>query len=202
MRAGLRPLVSKQGVGKPEEEDADDLYPGAFPAAGARSLRTISSYHPVSSRFHDIDLIVINGNETELCNVDGLRGFCRNITVLPDPEAILTICFRRVAPTRISVAMDPPLSVVAHNGSMVTRGIVEATKGEHYDAVVWAGADLLPNLIDALPSISAGKVFVDFIDSPSLWGNTEGGSNFPHRASGPVRTLEDAPMGTEGYHAS
>jgi glycosyltransferase involved in cell wall biosynthesis len=63
----------------------------------------------------------------------------------------------------------PPISVVSHNGSKVTRGIIEATKKEHYDTVVWAGGYLLPNLFAALPSMSVGKVFVDFIDSPFLW---------------------------------
>jgi len=63
----------------------------------------------------------------------------------------------------------PPLSVVAHDGSMVTRGIVEATRGEQYDAMVWVGGDLLSYLVDALPSMSVGKIFIDFIDSPFLW---------------------------------
>jgi len=34
---------------------------------------------------------------------------------------------------------------------------------------VWVGSDLLPYLMDALPSMSVGKVFIDFIDSPYLW---------------------------------
>jgi glycosyltransferase involved in cell wall biosynthesis len=62
-----------------------------------------------------------------------------------------------------------PLFVVAHGGSVITRGIVEATKGERYDAFVWTGVDLLPHLMDALPSMSVGRVIVDFIDSPFLW---------------------------------
>jgi glycosyltransferase involved in cell wall biosynthesis len=122
------------------------------------------------SRFHDIDVIVISGNEAELCHVDGLRELCRKISVLPDPRCNAHAVFSKGRTyANYLLPWTPPLSMVAHGGSTVTRGIVEATKGANYDAVVWAGAELLPNLLDALPSISAGKVFVDFIDSPSLW---------------------------------
>jgi glycosyltransferase involved in cell wall biosynthesis len=131
------------------------------------------------SRFHDIDLIVINGNAAELCHVDGLREYCRKITVLPDPRCNPHRMFSKGRTyANFLLPWTPPLSMVAHSGSMVTRGVVEATKGEHYDVVVWVGADLLPHLMDGLPSISAGKVFVDFIDSPSLWGARGGGSTF------------------------
>ena len=123
------------------------------------------------SRFHDIDLIVINGNAAELSHVEGLREYCRKISVLPDPRCNHhDVLSKGRTYANFLLPWTPPLSMVAHRGSMVTRGIVEATKGEHYDAVVWAGAELLPNMMDALPSISAGNVIVDFIDSPSLWG--------------------------------
>ncbi len=122
------------------------------------------------SRSHDIDLIVINGNAAELRHVDGLREFCRKISILPDPRCNPHHMFSKGRTyANFLLPWTPPLSMVAHGGSMLTRGIVEAIKGERYDAVVWAGAELLPNLMDALPSITAGKVFVDFIDSPSLW---------------------------------
>lgn len=122
------------------------------------------------SRSHDIDLIVINGNPDELRHVDGLREYCRKISVLPDPQRCRHHLFSKgLTYANFLLPWTPPLSVVAHGRSMVIRGIVEATKGEHYDAVVWAGGELLPNLMDALPSMSVGRVIVDFIDSPFLW---------------------------------
>jgi len=131
------------------------------------------------SRSHDIDLIVINGNAAELCHVDGLREYCRKITVLPDPRCNPHRMFSKGRTyANFLLPWTPPLSMVAHSGWMVTRGVVEATNGVHYDAVVWVGGELLPHLMDALPSISADKVFVDFIDSPSLWGARGGGSTF------------------------
>ena len=121
---------------------------------------------------HDIDLVVISGKKEELRNLDGLKPFCRKISVIPSPRqahnSVLTKCMTYA---RFLSPFTPPLSFVAHDGSMVTRRILEATKGEHFDAVVWAGADLLPHLMGALPSMSVGKVFVDFIDSPTLWAS-------------------------------
>lgn len=132
------------------------------------------------SRFNDIDLIVINGNATELCHLDGLREFCRKISVLHDPRCSShDVISKGRTYAKFLLPWTPPLAMVAHGGSKVTRGIVEATKGEHYDAVVLVGGELLPHLMDALPSISAGKVIVDFIDSPSLWvARGGGGSTF------------------------
>ncbi len=121
---------------------------------------------------HDIDLVVISGREKELRNLEGLKPFCRKISVIPSPRqahnSLLTKCMTYA---RFLSPFTPPLSFVAHDGSMATRRILEVTKGEHFDAVVWVGADLLPYLMNALPSMSVGKVFVDFIDSPTLWAS-------------------------------
>ncbi len=122
------------------------------------------------SRSHDIDLILICGRDDDIQDVDGLRKHCRRIILLPDP--------RRKAHGAVSkgrtysnflLPSTPPISAVAHNGKRVTRGIVEAVRGVQYDALVWVGSYLLPLLFPALPSISAGRVIVDFIDSPYLW---------------------------------
>jgi glycosyltransferase involved in cell wall biosynthesis len=122
------------------------------------------------SRSHDIDLIVINGNENELRHIEGLREYCRKISVLPDPKRSSYHMFSKGRTyANFLLPWTPPLCVMAHGGSVVTRGVVEAIKGEHYDAIVWVGGELLPNLMDALPSISVGRVVVDFIDSPFLW---------------------------------
>ena len=124
------------------------------------------------SQSHDIDLIVINGKEEELRHLDGLREYCRKISVVPDPRCDLHHLFTKcVTYAKFLLPWTPPISVVAHNGSNVTRGIVETVKKEHYDALICVGAYLLPNLISALPLMSVGNVFVDFIDSPYLWAN-------------------------------
>lgn len=132
-------------------------------------------YFPIiesMARRHDIDLVVISGREEELRNLEGLKPFCRKISVLPNPRLsqknVLAKCRTYAG---FLLPWTPPLSVVAHSGSRITRAILEQTKGERYDAVVWVGADLLPYLMGALPSMSVGKVFVDFIDSPTLWAS-------------------------------
>ena len=119
---------------------------------------------------NEVDLLVISRVAEESQNLDGLRSYCRKIFVLQDPRRshknLLTKCQTYA---NFLLPWTPPLSVVAHGGAMVTRGIAEATRGEHYDAIVWVGSDLLPCLMVALPSMSVGRVFIDFIDSPTLW---------------------------------
>jgi len=122
------------------------------------------------ARRHDVDLIVIPGREEELLNLGGLKKHCRKIFVLQDPQRFQHNIFAKfLTYANFLLPWTPPISVVSHNGSEVSRGIIEATNKEHYDTVVWAGGYLLPNLLAALPSMSVGKVFVDFIDSPYLW---------------------------------
>jgi len=122
------------------------------------------------ARSHDVDLIVIPGRGEDLLNLDGLKQHCQKIFVLQDPQRFQHNIFAKcLTYAKFLLPWTPPISVVSHNGSEVTRGIIEATKKEHYDTVVWAGGYLLPNLFAALPSMSVGKVFVDFIDSPFLW---------------------------------
>ena len=119
---------------------------------------------------HDIDLLVVSGGSEDLPRLQELRGLCRRISVLPHPRCAPSGCLAKVR-TYAAFLLPPtaPLSVVAHGGRSVTRRILEATKREQYDSIVWVGADLLPYLIAALPSMSFAKLFVDFIDSPALW---------------------------------
>lgn len=122
------------------------------------------------SRGHDIDLILISGRAGGDPDMDGLRAHCRRIIRLPDPrreehEAIS----RGRTYANFLMPSTPPISVVAHDGSRVTRGIEDAVRGVHYDTLVWVGSYLLPYLFPALRSMSAGRVLVDFIDSPYLW---------------------------------
>ncbi len=122
------------------------------------------------ARCHDIDLIVIDGRVEKQNLLDGLKPFCRKIHYLKNPHrsshGMFTKCLTYL---NFLLPWTPPISVVRHGGATVTREVVEAIKGEHYDRVVWVGGELLPNLMDAVPSMSVGKVYVDFIDSPSLW---------------------------------
>jgi glycosyltransferase involved in cell wall biosynthesis len=122
------------------------------------------------SRSHDIDLILICGRADDVQDVDGLRKHCRRIILIPDPrrETHDAVSKGRTY-ANFLLPSTPPISAVAHNGSRVTRGIAEAVRGVHYDALVWVGSYLLPSLFPALPSISVGRVLVDFIDSPYLW---------------------------------
>ncbi len=122
------------------------------------------------SKRHEVDLLVINSDVEELGNLEGIRQYCRKVSILPDSRGNHHGIFTRLTTyATFLLPWTPPLSVVVHNGSKVTRGIAETMKGEHYDAMVWVGGDLLPHLMDALPSMSIKKVFVDFIDSPFLW---------------------------------
>ena len=119
---------------------------------------------------HEVDLIVISEDEESPRNLDALRSLCRKITVLQDPRRSRQNMLKKCRTyASFLLPWTPPISVVSHNGSEVTREIIEATEKEHYDSAVWVGGYLLPNLFAALPSMSVGKVFVDFIDSPFLW---------------------------------
>ena len=141
-------------------------YPLRADGVSVRYLPIIESL----SRCHDIDLIVIDGRVEKQILLDGLKPYCRKIFYLKNPRrsshSIFTKCRTYL---NFLLPWTPPISIERHGGSTVTREVVEATKGEHYDTVVWVGGELLPNLMDALPSMSVEKVFVDFIDSPSLW---------------------------------
>jgi glycosyltransferase involved in cell wall biosynthesis len=134
------------------------------------------------SRKHDIDLLLINSDPEELHHLDGVRGYCGKVMTLPDPHRHGVNAFRKILTYgRFLFPSSPPLSEVSHRGSMVTRGIVESIGGDHYDAIVWVGGDLLSHFVDALPSISVGKIFVDFIDSPYLWAIRRKDALFPVR---------------------
>ena len=135
------------------------------------------------ARRHEVDLIIIANQEAEeVCNLDGLRPYCRKIFVLPDPRKSSHNRFSKwITYAKFMWPWAPPLTVVAHDGARVTNGIVDATKREHYDAVVWAGGDLLPHLMDALPSMSVGKTIVDFIDSPFLWATRRKEKTFRYK---------------------
>ncbi|MGE5753538.1 MAG: glycosyltransferase family 4 protein [Deltaproteobacteria bacterium] len=122
------------------------------------------------SRGSAIDLFVIDGRAEKESLLEGLKPYCRKIVHLKNPRrtrhGIFTKCMTYL---KFLLPWTPPLSVVRHGGGAVTRGIIDAARGEHYDTVVLVGGELLPDLMNALASISAGKVFVDFIDSPYLW---------------------------------
>jgi len=122
------------------------------------------------ARRHEIDLIVITGSANALRNVEGLRELCRKIHVFHDPRrSAHSILSKSRTYMNFLLPWTPPLSMVAHQGSNVTRQIVEALGRDRYDAAVWVGGYLLPSMMAALPSLSVGKLLVDFIDSPYLW---------------------------------
>jgi polysaccharide biosynthesis protein PslH len=124
------------------------------------------------SRFHDVDLVLVCGSPGQAHDVDGLRGLCRRLVTVPDPrrESHGAVSRGRTYASYV-LPSTPPISAVAHDGSRVTRAIVEAVGGVPYDAVVWVGSYLLPSLFAALRSIPAKRVLVDFIDSPYLWAS-------------------------------
>jgi glycosyltransferase involved in cell wall biosynthesis len=122
------------------------------------------------AQHHDVDLVILDGRGEKEILLDGLRQYCRKIHHLSNPRrsshGVFTKCLTYL---HFLLPWTPPFSVVGHGGSILTRSIANATKGEHYDAVAWVGSDLLPNLMDALPSMSINRIYVDFIDSPTLW---------------------------------
>jgi glycosyltransferase involved in cell wall biosynthesis len=122
------------------------------------------------SKNHEIDLIFVDGRPSSSRNVEELQKYCRKVTVLSDPTYFgYRYLDRLFTYSNYVLPWNPPLSSIAHKGWSITRGIKEATKNKRYTSLIWVGSYLLPNLISALPSISADKVFVDFVDSPSLW---------------------------------
>jgi glycosyltransferase involved in cell wall biosynthesis len=122
------------------------------------------------SKKYEIDFIIITGIEIEKKNVKYLQKYCRRISIIPDTKYMEHGLIRKlITYSKFLLPWNPPTTFISHYGQSVTQGIRNATKNQHYMAVIWVGWYLLPNFISALASISTEKVLVDFIDSPSLW---------------------------------
>jgi glycosyltransferase involved in cell wall biosynthesis len=131
---------------------------------------------------HEVDVIATAGSPEAARRLEGLRPYCRKVLTLEDPRRLRARTWMKAQTyAHYLLPWGPPISVVSHAGSAVTREIVDRTAGSRYDAVVWVGGDLLPHLLSALPAMSVDKVFVDFIDSPYLWAQRRNDGIFRRR---------------------
>src|SRR5512146_754526 len=120
-------------------------YPVRPDGISARYLPIIEAV----SRGSAIDLFVIDGRAEKESLLEGLKPYCRKIVHLKNPRrtrhGIFTKCMTYL---KFLLPWTPPLSVVRHGGGAVTRGIIDAARGEHYDTVVLVGGELLPDLMN------------------------------------------------------
>ncbi len=138
------------------------------------------------SRDHTLDLVLFHPRLEVEGRVEVLRRICRNVSVFQDPRYSPHGIFQRFSTNaKYGVPWAPPFSLVAHGGFDIERIIREQAGKDRYDVLLWVGAFLLPHLVSALPMKTVDKVFVDFIDSPSLirkrWKSGSNRHEFAHR---------------------
>ncbi len=121
------------------------------------------------SRSHTLDLVLFHPRPPEEERIEPLRRICRRVDVFRNPRYLTHGLFRKISTyARYGVPWSAPVSLVAHGGTGTERIIREQAGKDRYDVLLWVGAYLLPHLMSAMPLKSVERVFVDFIDSPSL----------------------------------
>ncbi len=121
------------------------------------------------SRTHTLDLVLFHPRPEEEDRVNVLRGICRDVTVFRNPRYLPHGIVQKFSTyARYGVPWSAPASLVAHGGFDIERIIREQAGRDRYDVLLWVGAYLLPHLMSAMPLETVDRVFVDFIDSPSL----------------------------------
>lgn len=121
------------------------------------------------SRTHALDLVLFHPRPAEEDRVRVLREICRDVTVFRNPRYLPHGVVQKISTyARYGVPWSAPASLVAHGGIDIERIIREQAGRDRYDVLLWVGAFLLPHLMSAMPLKTVDKVFVDFIDSPSL----------------------------------
>jgi len=138
------------------------------------------------SRAHTLDLVLFHPRPAEEERVEVLRRLCRNVAVFRNPRYLPHGTFQKISTyAKYGVPWSAPISLVAHGGSDIERIVREQAGKDRYDVLLWVGAFLLPHLMSAMPLKTVDKVFVDFIDSPSLirkrWKSEQKRDDFSER---------------------
>jgi len=69
---------------------------------------------------------------------------------------------------------SPSFDYLTYGGEMLVRDISSASKGRHYDCLIWVAGYFAEYLIKIMKNIRADRTVIDFIDSPSLWAERGG----------------------------
>ncbi len=132
--------------------------------ASGMSIRHLPVIRYLGKR-HWIDIIVIDDGHAERKHIEALGAYCQSVTVIANPK------FERHNPVGKLIAQltmllpwSPPRRCSFYGGHKISRRIAELTSGTHYDSLVCVGTPYTPYV----GSVSADRVVVDFIDSPTL----------------------------------
>ena len=121
------------------------------------------------SQYHDINIIIIDGNSNDQ-DIQSLEGYCNSLYKIKDPKHERHNIFTKLATyTKFLLPWSPPISSVSHKNNKVRQSLKKIIQGEKYDVLIWVGSHLVSNLLTLMDQIYVDRIFVDFIDSPSLW---------------------------------
>lgn len=132
--------------------------------ASGMSARYLPVIRHLSKR-HAIDMIILTERDADSASAEGLKPYCRKLTLIPNPRFKKHPLARKVA-TQAGVMLPwslPNLWVV-YGGRSIAREIARATAGVHYESLVCVFGELY----QYLGGVSADRIVVDFIDSPTL----------------------------------
>ena len=137
--------------------------------ANGVSIRYFPLIQYLSDKY-EIDIIVI-GNENDIQeDIGELRRHCRNVFFVQDPKyrkhGVVETWSTKV---KFFFPWTSPISLVVDGGREIVRDIHKLLRDSRYGTIVWVGPYLCPYLFPLMESISADRIVVDFIDSPTLW---------------------------------
>ena len=149
----------------------------SFPPYPLRANGISVRYFPIIeylSKKHLLDIVVVSKNSRDGAGLEGLRMYCRKLIVVKRDDSEKKSFWEKMRINLVSLLpWEPPLLYVHYNKDEIVKRIAEATKEESYDAFLWVTAHSSACLFPLLKKISAKRLVIDFIDSPSLLAERE-----------------------------
>ncbi len=137
------------------------------------TVRYLPIIEYLSSRFR-VDMIVIGNGHVDQEKIHVVRKYCRDLTVVRNPRIGHFSLLKKIS-VAINSCMpwSAPFDYITYGGDMLVREISLASKGRHYDCLIWVGGYYAEYLFKIMRYIHAEQTVIDFIDSPSLWAERE-----------------------------
>ena len=149
----------------------------SFPPYPLRANGNSVRYFPIIeylSRKHLLDIVVISKNSRDEVDLDDLRGYCRKLIVVKRDDSGEKSFWEKLRINLVSLLpWEPPLLYVHYNKDEIIKRIAEATKEEPYDVFLWVTAHSSACLFPLLKRVTAKRLVIDFIDSPTLLAERE-----------------------------
>ena len=112
-----------------------------------------------------IDLLIINKERVNPRSLEPLRASCREVTAIRHAEAGRSgIAGKFITRTMFFLPWAMPRSWIQYGRRHIAEAVRRATGRNVYDVVICVSGYAYP----FVPAIPAGKLIVDFVDSPSL----------------------------------